>query len=132
MSTVVSRAEDKGASLADQIEQLERLVFERQQTVRGQAKALAGDVRHRVTSPASLLAIAGAGFIVGVAGARFKASRPAPQPVDRPSSPNWRHIVLNLAINAMHIAIPKIVAHFSADSGPPPQTDSAIHDQPVS
>lgn len=133
MGTSVFRAEDKGASLGDQIDHLEHLVIERQQRVRGQAKALAQDVRDRLTSPASLLTAAGVGFTAGIISGRFKTSRLAPQPAHRPSSQDWGGIALNLAINALHIAIPMIMARFSPDSRPSAaQTDSAIYGQPIS
>jgi len=133
MRPAVSRAQDKSTSLGDQIEQLERLVALRQERVRGQAKALAQDVRDRLSSPATLLTAAGIGFTAGIISGRFKASRAGPQDASRPASQEWRGIALNWAINALHLAIPVIMARFFPASEPSaPQTDSAIYGQPLS
>ena len=129
MSAVISRTVRKGASLGEQIEQLERQVIERQQRVHGQAKALARDVHRRLTSPASLFAVAGVGFIFGLISGRREAAGPPPRPEDRPSSSNWRQIAFNLVFSALPAAVPKIIAFFSADCPPPPQADSPIDDQ---
>jgi len=131
MSTAIAKV-DKGVSLGEQIAGLERRVLKRQQEVRAQAKALSRDVRYRLTSPTGLLTAAGIGFVAGIISNRAPSARPAAQAERRPSAEDWHAIAVNLAINALHVAIPKILAHFLADSRPPSQTDSPLYDQPVS
>jgi hypothetical protein len=130
------RSANEKVNLTVQIEQLELLVAERQQLLGRHARIFAHDIRRRLTSPTSLLVAAGIGFLAGKVSNRLQPAR-SPRRGTAEASANvaWRDLLLNLAINAFHVAIPRLFAYWhsrGAAAAPPPRSAPIYGRQPGS